>query len=321
VKEHTPPPDLAALPKAEVHIHLEGSVRPATLEEFAAREGVSISRVFSDLPSFVDAYGEAAALMVRPGDYKRLVREYCEDALRAGVRYAELEVAPALRPGAQHRLAEAAEEAGKQTDVTVRLVLGLGRIMPIEIAIPALDIISELPGYTVLGLGGPEEGYPAAPFQEAFAEARRRGLRLAPHAGEAAGADSVREVIDLLGAERIQHGVRCVEDPALLAEIVERRIPLAVCPTSNVQLGVVKDIRAHQLRQLWDAGAIVSVNTDDPGFFDCDLLTEYAIAGQLLGLDREGYARLARYSIESTFAPDDLKSQLGSEIEDWAKRG
>jgi len=129
-----------------------------------------------------------------------------------------------------------------------------------------------VPEVVAIGLGGPEEGFPPEPFAALFAEARRRGLRAAPHAGEAAGPASIRSALDALGAERIQHGVRAVEDLALLAEIVERRIALAVCPTSNLRLGVVPSLDAHPLRRLWDAGAIVSVNTDDPGFFASDLV-------------------------------------------------
>ncbi|MGB2693976.1 MAG: adenosine deaminase, partial [Dehalococcoidia bacterium] len=123
------------------------------------------------------------------------------------------------------------------------------------------------------------------------------------------------------GAQRIQHGVRSVEDPALVAELAERRIPLAVCPTSNVLLGVAPTIEEHPLRQLWDAGVLVSVNTDDPGFFDCDLTGEYAIAGRLLGLDRAGYGQLATKSVESTFAPDEIKAELRTAIDDWVAKG
>ena len=314
------PADLHLLPKAEVHIHLEGSVRPATLEEFASREGVSIPKVFHDLNSFVEVYGAATQVMTRPGDYARLVNEYCDDAIRAGVRYAELEIAPAVTRGVQHRIAEAAEEASKQRDLTVRLVLGLGRTVPVEIGFAALEVIKDLPGFVAVGLGGPEEGFPAEPFAEVFAEARRRGWRSAPHAGENAGPASVREVLDALGAERIQHGVRSIEDPALVAELAERGIGLAVCPTSNLRLGVVPSLDEHPLRRLWDAGVAVSVNTDDPGFFDCDLVGEYAIAGRLLALDRAGYGRLARNAVDSSFAPDALKEELRSEISAWVRR-
>jgi adenosine deaminase len=315
-----PPPDLAALPKAELHVHLEGAVRPTTLEEWCAREGVSLSRAFDDLNSFVEAYTVATGVMTKPGDYSRLVREYCEDAARAGVRYVELEISPAPTRGVRHRIAEAAEQATKERDVTVRFVLGLGRLMDPAIALPALDLVKELPGFVGLGLGGPEEGFTNEPFVEAFTEARRRGLRAAPHAGENDGPHSVRSALDTLGAERIQHGVRAAEDPALVAELAQRRVPLAVCPTSNLLLGVAASMDEHPLQTLWEAGVVVSVNTDDPGFFDCDLVSEYALAGRTLGLDRAGYAQLARNAVEGSFAPDELKAELRAAINDWESR-
>src|SRR5947208_2779032 len=201
------PADLAALPKAEVHIHLEGTIRPATLDELCRRRGLTVRRQFSDLNAFIQTISGALA--------------------------------------------------------------------------------------------------------------RRRGLRSAPHAGEDAGPASVRGALDALGAERIQHGVRSVEDPALVAELAARGIPLAVCPTSNLRLGVVPSLEVHPLRRLWEAGVRVSVNTDDPGFFGCDLVGEYAIAGRLLGLDRAGYARLARNSVESSFAPEAVKADPRAAIAEW----
>ncbi len=315
------PSDLAALPKAEVHVHLEGTVRPATLEEFSAREGVSIPRDFTDLNSFVERYTKATQVMIRPGDYRRLVSEYAEDAKRAGVRYAELEISPALGPRTLDSFYEAAEAASEERDVVLRFVLGLGRLMPHEILGQALDATRNVPGLVAIGLGGPEEGFSNEPFAEAFAEARRRGLRSAPHAGENAGPASVRDALDSLKADRIQHGVRSVEDPALVRELAERQIPLAVCPTSNLLLGVVSSLDDHPIRALWDAGVSISVNTDDPGFFDCDLVGEYEIAGRLLGLDREGYGRLAAGSVDGSFAPEALKEELRVDIKDWVRRG
>jgi adenosine deaminase len=309
------PPDLAALPKAEVHIHLEGAVRPSTLEEFAARDGLSIPKSFDSLNSFVEAFSVAWRSMNTPGDYARMVREYCEDAARAGIRYAELEFAAIGRP--YDCVAESVEAASKQSDVVVRFTMSVPRSLPIEVAWAMLEAASGVPEVIALGLGGPEDGYPPELFEEVFAEGRRRGLRSAPHAGEDAGPESVRGALETLEAERIQHGVRSVEDGALVAELAERRIPLAICPTSNLRLGVVASLDEHPLRELWDAGVLVSVNTDDPGFFDCDLVGEYAVAGRLLGLDREGYARLALNSVDSSFAPDEVKREIRAGIQEW----
>ena len=315
----TPPTDLATLPKAEVHVHLEGTVRPATLRELCARVGLDPPGGFHDLATFVESFACAWATMVTPGDYARLVREYCEDAVRAGVRYAELELATTGRP--YDCLAEAIEAAGRQRDIVIRFVAGTVRNLPLELAWTMLDAARGVPEVVGIGLGGPEDGFPPEPFRDLFAEARRRGLRAAPHAGEDAGPASIRGALDALGADRIQHGIRATEDAALLAELVRRRIPLAVCPTSNLRLGCVSSLDAHPLRELWAAGALVSINTDDPGFFGCDLVGEYAMAGRLLDLDREGYARLALNSVESTFAPEAVKSDLGAAIAEWARKG
>ena len=309
------PTDLAALPKAEVHIHLEGAIRPATLDEFCRRAGLRVPRTFSDLNGFIRAISGAWTTMMHAGDYARLVREYCEDAVRSGIRYAELELVPGGRP--YDCLGEAVEAAARQRDIVVRFVAGLNRDLPLELAWMMLEAAKGVPEVVAVGLGGAESGFPPEPFSKLFAEARRRGLRSAPHAGEDAGPASVRGALDALGAERIQHGVRAVEDPALLAELAARGIPLAVCPTSNLRLGVVASLDAHPLRQLWEAGVRVSVNTDDPGFFGCDLVGEYAIAGRLLGLDRAGYARLARNSVESSFAPEAVKADLRAAIAEW----
>jgi adenosine deaminase len=315
----TTPTDLAALPKAELHVHLEGALRPSTMEEFLARDGISVSKTFSGLNEFVDAYAALWQTMTRPGDYTRVVREYCEDAVRQGVRYAELEFAPIGRT--YDHLTEALEVAAQQRDMVLRFSVGNVRTFPVEVAWAMLEAVKDVPEVVTFGLGGKEAGFPAAPFAAVFTEARRRGLHSVPHAGEAAGPESVRDALDSLGAERINHGVRSIEDPALVAELAERRIPLSVCPTSNVVLGVVPTLDEHPLRRLWDAGVLVSVNTDDPGFFDCDLLGEYTIAGRLLDLDRRGYARLARNSVDASFAPDELKATLRTEIEDWVRNG
>lgn len=312
------PDDLAALAKAELHVHLEGAVRPATLEEFAAREGITIPSSFSDLNSFVESYMLGWRSMSQPGDYTRMVREYCEDALRSGVRYAELSMGTIGRP--YDHLSEAIEEAQRQGDITVRFIIDVPRSLPIEVGWAMLERAKGVADFVAIGLGGPEDAFPPEPFSELFAEARARGLRSAPHAGEDAGPASVRGALDSLGADRIQHGVRAVEDASLLAELVERRIPLAVCPTSNVLLGVAPTVEEHQLRALWEAGVIVSVNTDDPGYFGCDLVGEYAVAGRLLGLDREGYGTLAQHGVDSSFAPEPLKTEMRSEIEDWVRR-
>ena len=312
------PSDLTSLPKAELHVHLEGTVRPSTMEEFLGRSALPVSRVYSDLASFVDLYGRVWAMMTKPGDYARMVREYCEDAVRAGIRYAEVHVTTGARPFPC--LMEAVEAASRETDVTLRFIVDVPRTFPIEVGFALLEGAKGVPDVVGIGLGGAEQGYPPEPFAPLFDEARSRGLRSMPHAGEDAGPASIRGALDVLKAERIMHGVRAVDDPRLVAELSERKIPLAVCPTSNVVLGVAASLEEHPLRELWDAGITVSINTDDPGYFGCDLVGEYAIAGRLLDLDREGYGRLALNSVESSFAPEGLKEEMRRDIADWTQK-
>ncbi len=313
------PHDLASLPKCELHIHLEGTVRPATLDEFAARTGASIPRSFNSLDTFVEVYLLSWRTMTQPGDYARLVREYCEDAARSGVRYAELQMAMIGRPYDQ--LAEAVEEAQRQRDVVIKFIIDVPRALPVEVGWAMLEKATGIDDVVAIGLGGPEDGFPAGIFTELFAEAKRRGYKSAPHSGEDVGPEAVQHTIDTLAPERILHGVRAVEDPVVVRSLVANNIALALCPTSNLLLGVCPTIEQHQLRELWDAGVTFSVNTDDPGFFDCDLTGEYAIAGRLLDLDRAGYAKLARDSVETAFASEGLKEELRREIADWEKKG
>ena len=312
------PSDLAELPKAELHVHLEGTIRPSTQEEWAGRTVVQRPAEFRDLSSFVEMYIYYWQTMNTRGDYARLVREYCEDAARGGIRYAEIQLATGPRP--YPCLEEAVEEARRQTDVAVRFIVDIPRSLPLEVGWMMLDAANGVPDVVGVGLGGPEVGFPPEPFADLFAKARDRGLRSVPHAGEEAGPESVRGAIEALGAERIMHGVRSVEDPALVSELAESRLPLALCLHSNLRLGVCRTLEDHPIRELWDAGVNLSVNTDDPGFFHADIIDEYAAAGRLLALDREGYARLALNSVEASFAPEVVKEEMRSGIAGWLAR-
>jgi adenosine deaminase len=316
---HGHPSDLADLPKAELHVHLEGTIRPATQVELAKRTVVERPAEFTDLQSFVDMYVYYWRTMNEPGDYARLVREYCEDAAREGIRYAEIQLATGPRP--YPCLEEAVEEARKHPDVTVRFIVDIPRSLPLEVGWMMLEAANGVPDVIGVGLGGPEAPFPPEPFAELFSVARDRGLHSIPHAGEEAGPEFVRGPIDALGAERLMHGVRSVEDPALVADLVESRLPLAVCLHSNLRLGVCESLDDHPIRALWEAGVNVSVNTDDPGFFHAGIVDEYAAAGELLGLDRGGYGRLALNSVEGSFAPDPLKAEMRADIAGWVSRG
>src|SRR2546430_6490219 len=198
------PTDLAALPKAEVHVHLEGSVRPATLDELCHRGHYVVPRTFHDLNGFIHAVSAAWTTMMQPGDYARLVREYCEDAARAGIRYAEVELVPGGRP--YDCLGEAVEAASRQRDVAVRFVAGLNRDLPLELAWMMLEPAKGVPGVVPVGLGGAQGGFPPQPFSAPFAEAPPPGPRPAPPAREDAGPPSVRGALAALAGPRSQDG-------------------------------------------------------------------------------------------------------------------
>ena len=168
------------------------------------------------------------------------------------------------------------------------------------------------------GLGGPEVGVSRPQFKHVFDEARAAGLHSVPHAGETTGPETVWDALRDLGAERIGHGTSSVQDPALLAHLVEHRIPLEVCPTSNIATRAVVRLEDHPIKQMYDAGVVVTVNSDDPPMFGTTLNGEYAVAARLLGLDEAGVADLARAAVRASFAPQDVRTRILAEIDDYA---
>lgn len=240
-------------------------------------------------------------------------------ASRQGVRYIEMTTTPLSLDFEVRReaLAMAVAEADA-SDVTVRWIVDVPRLYTEDVGWDLLDAALAQPGVFALGLGGPEAGYPPEAWADVFAKARDSGLLSIPHAGEAAGPESVRGAIDALGAVRIQHGIQALEDPDLVARLRDDGIPLAVCPTSNVLLGGCPDIDSHPLPAIAAHGVVFTVNTDDPGYFGASLLDEYVIAGRLLGLDRTGYANLARTSVETSYAPAELRTEMLAGITAWA---
>lgn len=317
---HVTPVDLAGLPKAELHVHLEGTISAETAAEFAAREGAPPPpRVFHDLPSFIDSFIATMRTLTRPDDYARITREYCEAAARQGVRYIEMTTTPlSLDFEVRREALRLAVAEADATDVVVRWIVDVPRLFTEDVGWDLLDAALSQPGVFALGLGGPEAGYPPEAWANVFAKAREAGLLSIPHAGEAAGPESVRGALDALGAVRIQHGIRALEDGELVARLRDDRIPLAVCPTSNVLLGGCPGMDAHPLSEIAGHGIVFTVNTDDPGYFGASLLDEYANAGRLLGLGRAGYAALARTSVETSYAPPELRDEMLAGITAWA---
>jgi adenosine deaminase len=317
--------DLRALPKAELHLHLLGAMRETTLSELAAGAGLQAPdpRAFTTFAEFQQIFQAAfAATQTRPENLLRLVREVVADAAADGVVWVQPHFDPHLYPqfGKPHEVMElvlaeglaAGTRHGVGFGVTIAAMRHRG---PEGLARFAAAYAGE--GVHALGLTGDELAFPPEPFARAFAIAREAGLAAAPHAGELAGPGSVRAAVDDLGATRIAHGVRAVEDPRLLDELAGRNVTLDVCLTSNKALGVVPDTARHPLPALLAAGVGCSLGADDTLMFGAGLLDEYETARSELGLSDDQLAALARTSVQTSGAPASLIAPATAGIDAW----
>jgi aminodeoxyfutalosine deaminase len=325
---------IAGLPKAELHVHHVGSASPRIVAELAARhpgsrvpadpEALADYFTFRDFAHFIEVYLSVVELIREPEDVRLLTYEVARDMARQNIRYAELTLTPysSVRRGIPDvAFVEAVEDARTAAERELGVVLRwcfdipgeAGLASAEETARIALDLAPE--GLVSFGLGGPEIGVPRGQFKPYFDRARAAGLRSVPHAGETTGPESIWDSLELLGAERIGHGTTAVRDPRLLAHLAERRIPLEVCPTSNIATRAVPTLEEHPIRRMVEAGVLVTVNSDDPPMFGTDLNTEYAVAARLLGLDAAGVAGLARNAVEASFMTGPAKARLTAEID------
>ncbi|GAA2081790.1 adenosine deaminase [Actinomadura alba] len=320
--------DLKALPKAHVHLHLDGAMRRETLADLAEAAGITavLPRGYGSFAAFMETITTAARCLRTAADAERLVDEVVEDAGRAGAVWVEPSMWPGLFGGRLGSDAEAVDivlaagrEAVRHHGVGFGLIVAANRDRgPADaLAVARLAASRAADGVVGFGLDGDETAAPGAWFAEAFAVARAAGLRVVPHAGELAGPESVREALDVLGADRIMHGVGAVREPALVDRLAETGTPLDVCLTSNVMLGVVPSIDRHPLPVLLAAGVSCSVNADDPLLFDTDLLAEYETARSELGLIDEQLAAVAGTSLRHSGAPRDLVDRALAEIDAW----
>jgi len=309
--------DLARLPKAHLHLHLEGGMRPTTLAELAGGYGMAVPVVtgFGSFTAFADMYVAACEVMRTYGDLQCVVRECVEDAAAAGAAWVE----PSFyAPHHRERLGPDAEvidavldfglAAGEELGVGFGLMVAADRTKdPAEAEqLARLAAARADRGVVSFGLANDEAPFPPAPFAAAFRVAKDAGLLSTPHAGELAGPESVRSALDDLAADRIQHGVRSIEDPELVKRLADEGTVLDVCPTSNVLLSVVPSLAAHPLPALLDAGVRCSLNGDDPLLFGPGLLEEYELCRGSLGLDDVRLASLARSSLQGSGAPREL---------------
>jgi adenosine deaminase len=321
---------LRALPKAEVHVHLEGSLPPDLLERAATRRGVEPpARRFDGLSSFLDFLDRSCGLLTEPGELSELARRTCERFAADGVRYADVIVNPTHWRPWRGRLDElldaldrgfgAAEDAGL---ATVGLCPSIERRQTSEEAVELVEalIAIDCPRVRGLSIDGDEAraGRTGERFAPAFSRARAAGLQLVAHAGESSGPEGVRDALDLLRVDRIDHGVRAIEDDALVAELAARRVPLGICLTSNVTLGLYPDVESHPIERLRRAGVRVSLNTDDPELLETTLVDEYARGADAFGWGRTALVELARTSIEASFAEPAMRASLLAELAEHA---
>jgi aminodeoxyfutalosine deaminase len=317
------------MPKVELHVHLEGSIRPATLLTLAKRNGVPLPAHdleglrefyrFTNFDHFIRVYVTISGCLKTAADFGLIAYEFGADMARQNVRYAEVTFTPypsVSNTGLPFGEVMAGLNDGRgraQVDfgVEFRWVLDIVRDMPdsrhqvVEWAIHAMDR-----GVIGLGLGGTERGHPPEWFADAYALAREAGLHSVPHAGEVAGPDSVWKALHTLGAERLGHGVRSIEDPVLIDHLRQQQIPLEVCPTSNLCLGVYPSYEEHPFRQLWDQGLYVTVNSDDPPMFNTDLVGEYQALAEHMGFTAAELEQLSLKALQASFLPEEQKTKL-----------
>jgi adenosine deaminase len=324
--------DLRALPKAELHVHLEGSIRIATIRELADRNGSALPRGlredawrFDGFMDFIGNYGEACALLTSLDDFRRIAEEFCADLALAGVGYAEAVFSPANHAtrlddwfGPIEAVLDGLEAGERAHGVHVQLTPDIVRDLGTERAERTLEVATKFAGRGVVALNAAgSERVPVEGFASIFARARDAGLRSVPHAGEWAGPRNVWQTLEHYAPDRIGHGVRSVEDPRLVEVLASRAIPLDVSPISNVATGVYPSLDRHPFTVLRDAGVVLTLNSDDPSMFGAWVDRVYAAARDTWGLDDRELAALASASVDASFADESTKTRLRAGIDDW----
>ena len=322
-----------SIPKAELHLHIEGTLEPELAFRLAERNGVTLPFAtvdelraayrFDDLQSFLDLYYRLTDVLRTEQDFTDLADAYLSRAAAQGVRHAEIFFDPQAHTargvpvetviaGLDAALSRSEERYG----VTTRLILSFLRDLPAEEALATLEEAKPyLEGITAVGLDSAEVGHPPSKFTAVYERARELGLRAVAHAGEEGPAAYVREALDLLHVERIDHGIRAMEDPDLVERLVRERIPLTVCPFSNVRLRCVDTLADHPLRRMLDAGLVVTVNSDDPAYFGGYVGQNLTDTAAALGLTEDQQRTLARNSFEASFIDGPTRDRYLAEVD------
>jgi len=323
------------LPKAELHLHIEGSLEPELMFALAKRNRVALpyptvaslkaAYNFSDLQSFLNIYYAGASVLLTKQDFFDMTWAYLERAQADNVRHVEIFFDPQTHTSrgvpfgiATEGIHAALSEGARKLGISAFLIMCFLRHLSeedafatVEQALPYRDKI------VGVGLDSSERGHPPSKFARVFARCRELGWRVVAHAGEEGPPAYITEALDILQAERIDHGVRCLEDPAVVARLAARQIPLTVCPLSNVKLRVFPSLEQHNLRQLMAAGLRVTVNSDDPAYFGGYVNANYRAVQRALGLSREELRRLAKNSFLASFLPEAEKQRHCRSVDEY----
>jgi len=321
---------IRGIPKAELHLHIEGTLEPEMVFRLAAKHGATLKHDsvetlrraydFSDLQSFLDLYYEGANVLRDERDFRDMTRAYLERARADGVVHAEIFFDPQTHTGRGipfatviDGISTALESGERELGVSYRLIMCFLRHLSEDAAFATLaQALPYRDRIAAVGLDSSEVGHPPAKFARVFAAAREAGFLAVAHAGEEGPPAYVHEALDLLQVARIDHGVRSEEDPALCARLAREQIPLTMCPLSNVKLRVFGSLADHNLKRLLDMGLCVTVNSDDPAYFGGYVAENYRATADALGLGRDDIVRLARNSIAASFlGPAEKQAWLG----------
>ncbi len=320
-----------AIPKVELHVHLEGAIPPEALFELIKKYGGysgirNISElerhfVYSNFSHFIELWSWKNGFLRDYQDFTFIAEMVARDLKQQNVVYAEMFYSPSafthIGLSVQYLTQAVRDGLDRVPDIDIVLIADFVRDDGPEVALVTLDALSEVRQYGVcgIGIGGSEHAFPARPFARLFQTARNRGFHLNAHAGEAAGAESIWSAIRDLGVERIGHGTRAYEDPELVEYLASSKIPLEMCPVSNVRTRVVADLHEHPIRRFMEAGVIVTANSDDPKMFQTSLSQEYRSLAEECGWTKEEITLLIRNAIQSSWATQQRKSVLLQQLD------
>jgi len=326
---------LREIPKAELHIHIEGSLEPKTMFEMAARNGVRLrygstqevreAYDFSDLQSFLDLYYEGTQVLLYERDFYELTWAYLQKASSQGVRHAEIFFDPQAHTDRGVDLGtvitglrRALEEGERRLGMSSHLIMCFLRHLSSEEAMETLRQALRYKEWIVgVGLDSTEVGHPPEDFEAVFEEAGRHGFRKVAHAGEEGPPEYIKQALDDLGAARIDHGVRCVEDPGLVRRLREEQVPLTVCPLSNVRLRVVDSMEEHPIKRMLGEGLCVTVNSDDPAYFGGYVADNFSAVRDGLRFSRGEFRAVAENSFKASFLDEDAMNRMLEELKSY----